>query len=135
MKVLNDLQRNVILALANNDLNIGKTAEELHYHRNSVTYHVGVIKRKTGYDALTFYGLERLLWMLADEEARLELEHCPMCDGEASLKTYYAEGGGCHGTVRCNQCKLSVTTPKCDGKAEAENLARAMWNRRVTKDG
>lgn len=135
MKVLNDLQRDVILALADYDLNIGKTAEELHYHRNTITYHVGVIKKKTGYDALTFYGLERLLWMLADEEARLELEHCPMCDGEVSMKTTYVEGGGCRGTVRCNECKLTVTTPKCATKAEAEDLARAMWNRRVSKNG
>lgn len=135
MDVINDLQRNVILALADHDLNVSKVADVLHYHRNSVLYHVRVIQRKTGLDALTFYGLEQLLWMLADESAARELKSCPFCGGEASMKTTYVEGGGCRGTVRCENCITSVTTPKCNSKQEAEDCARALWNRRVTENG
>lgn len=58
---LTETQANVIVALADNDMNITETSRVLNFHRNTICYHVGRIKERTGKDPLKFYDLCKLL--------------------------------------------------------------------------
>lgn len=51
----------VLRAMWRNNLNAAAAARELHYHRNSVAYHVRNIYRKTGFDCRNFYDAVELL--------------------------------------------------------------------------
>ena len=133
--MLNDNQRNVILALVDNNLNVSEVARIMHYHRNTIVYHIETVKKMTGLDPMTFSGMERLLWRLADEAAERELKNCPFCGGEASVKITPVDGGGFKGSVRCSDCTVSVVTPKHKTRMESEECATAMWNRRVKAHG
>lgn len=55
------LQAQVIIALAEHDLNVVAAARSLHYHRNTLTYHMDKIKEETGKDPGKFYDLCELL--------------------------------------------------------------------------
>lgn len=57
----------IIRALADNNLNVTKTARQVHYHRNTIVYRVELIKREFGLDPLKFYDLIKLL-KIADSE-------------------------------------------------------------------
>lgn len=54
-------QASIIIELANNDMNIKKTAEATSYSRNNITYHIGKIKENTGKNARCFYDLCELV--------------------------------------------------------------------------
>lgn len=53
----------IILALAENNMNETKTARILFMHRNTVVYHIGKVKRTTGLDPMNFYDLHKLVQM------------------------------------------------------------------------
>lgn len=53
--------RQVILTLADADLNVNETARRLFLSRNTVEYHIEKIKRRTGLDPTKFHGLCKLL--------------------------------------------------------------------------
>lgn len=55
------LQAQVIIALADHDLNIAEAARSLHYHRNTLVYHIDMIRDETGKDPNKFYDLSELL--------------------------------------------------------------------------
>lgn len=55
------LQAEIVIALAENQTNISKTASKLFMHRNSLTYHVRKIKKTTGKNPLDFYDMCELL--------------------------------------------------------------------------
>ena len=57
----------IIIALANNRMNVSEVARQLYMHRNTVAYNLERIKQITGKDPLNFYDLYRLV-MLAKEE-------------------------------------------------------------------
>lgn len=56
-KLLNDLERETVLALADNRMNLTNASKVMHKHRNSLIYHIKKIKRKTGLDARDFHDL------------------------------------------------------------------------------
>lgn len=51
----------VILALADNNMNETKTARDLFMHRNTVVYHIRKVKRLTGLDPMKFHDLCKLV--------------------------------------------------------------------------
>ena len=53
--------RQVILTLADADLNVNETARRLFLSRNTVVYHIEKIKRHTGLDPTKFHDLCKLL--------------------------------------------------------------------------
>ena len=54
----------VILALADNNMNESKTARVLYMHRNSIVYHTRKVKKVTGLDPTNFYDLHKLVQMI-----------------------------------------------------------------------
>lgn len=54
-------QAQLIVALADNDLNVCRTAEAVIYHRNTLNYHYQVIKKETGLDPHRFHDMCKLL--------------------------------------------------------------------------
>ena len=61
---MTDQDKLVILALADNRMNISDTARALSIHRNSVVYHIEKIKKEIGLDPRDFYDLCELLDMV-----------------------------------------------------------------------
>jgi carbohydrate diacid regulator len=57
----------IIIALADNKMNVSAVSRQLYMHRNTVAYNLEKIKQITGKDPLNFYDLYRLV-MLAKEE-------------------------------------------------------------------
>jgi hypothetical protein len=55
---------NTIRAFANADLNVTKTAEQMHVHPNTVRYRLQQIATKSGHDPRTFTGLVDLICIL-----------------------------------------------------------------------
>ena len=51
----------IILALADNNMNVVETARVLFMHRNNVVYHIGKVKKRTGLDPTKFYDLVKLV--------------------------------------------------------------------------
>lgn len=60
---MNEAEKNVILAFADNNMDLSKTARVAHYHRNTIYYHFKRIKKKYNLDALKFYNLVELVKM------------------------------------------------------------------------
>lgn len=131
--MLTDIQREVVLTLAEHNLNKSKTAKAMYLHRNTVVYHIDSIKRITGFDPTTFSGMEKLLWRLGDEKIKRELLPCPFCGGDVVMEVKDAtqRSGGFNGFVRCTCCPIGIVTPRTKTKIEAEECALSIWNRRV----
>lgn len=62
--ILDDLDAEVIKALANNRMNAAETARQLFMHRNSVGYHISKVKKQIGLDPRDFFDLHKLLEQL-----------------------------------------------------------------------
>jgi carbohydrate diacid regulator len=60
---MNSKEKEMILALAEHDMNISKTADGLYYHRNTITYRLNKIKEKYFLDPTNFYDLIKLVEM------------------------------------------------------------------------
>lgn len=129
--LLNEDQRELILTLADTDLNIAETSRILHYHRNTIVHQVDKIRKQTGLDPTSFRGMERLLWRLGDEAAQRVLKPCPFCGSEAVMEVKHLNPGGYRATARCTGCPTGIVTPKHYKDVEAEECALSMWNRRV----
>ena len=63
-KELTDLDICVVLSFADNDMDATKTGRKLFMHRNTVQYHLDVVKKKTGLSPMKFYDLVKLVGML-----------------------------------------------------------------------
>lgn len=63
MAELTDIDVQIVLALADNNMNVCKTARSLFMHRNNVAYHIGRIKKLTGLDPTNFHDLVKLVQM------------------------------------------------------------------------
>lgn len=66
-KNITDLQKEVLIALANNNMDVSKTSRQIFMHRNSVVYHLEKVDRQTGLNPLNFYDLVRLLELCGDK--------------------------------------------------------------------
>jgi carbohydrate diacid regulator len=51
----------IILALADNNMNETQTARDLYMHRNTVIYRLRKVKKLTGLDPMNFYDLCKLV--------------------------------------------------------------------------
>lgn len=60
---LTQTQAEVIVKLAENNINAAATARNMFMHRNTVDYHIRMIYRNTGKNPLSFYDLMALLPM------------------------------------------------------------------------
>lgn len=56
--------KEVIQGYAENDMNLSKTAVDMHHRKNTVAYHLEQIKKKTGLNPKVFYDLVELLDLL-----------------------------------------------------------------------
>lgn len=68
---MSDKDIEVIRAMAEHDINVSEASRALYMHRNTVIYHLGRIKRETGFDPQKFCDLVELMGM-AD---RMEEQH------------------------------------------------------------
>lgn len=55
------IQAQIILAMADNDMNIAQVSKDLYFHRSSVIYQLDRIARETGKDARVFRDLVELV--------------------------------------------------------------------------
>lgn len=65
---LTEKEREILWELARRNLNSSEVARQRFMHRNTVVYHMEKIKKKTGKDPATFWGLAYLLGMQPAEE-------------------------------------------------------------------
>lgn len=70
MSQLKDLDYEIILAMADNDMNETQVSQKLYMHRNSIVYHCQKIKRITGKDPTRFYDLHDLVRMVKRRNIR-----------------------------------------------------------------
>ena len=55
------LYKQILVLLADNHMNVSEVARILCYHRNTIMYHIGQIKKETGKDPLNLDDLAELL--------------------------------------------------------------------------
>lgn len=65
---MDDREVKIIMALADNKMNITQAAKSLFMHRNTVEYNIGKIRKKTGLDPTDFHDLCKLVEMVAKNE-------------------------------------------------------------------
>lgn len=98
-------EKELIEKMCECDMNVTKVAKAMYMHRNTVTYHIAKIRKKTGLDPMRFYDLVKLREMInevselaivekwlqwEDAEEWGEIE-CPMLDGQ-KVMTYIPKG-------------------------------------------
>ena len=64
---MSELDKKVIIALADNRMNTTDAANSLQMHRNTVLYHIEKVKRKTGLDPRDFHDMCKLFAMVSGE--------------------------------------------------------------------
>lgn len=69
-KELTDLNVQVVLAFADNDMSVTETGRKLFLSRNTVKYHLESVERKTGLSPLKFYDLVKLVGILKEAEGK-----------------------------------------------------------------
>lgn len=57
---MNDLQRKIVIAMCQNDMNVSRVARAERYHRNNIVYHLDQIQKKTGLNPRSFFDLVKL---------------------------------------------------------------------------
>jgi sugar diacid utilization regulator len=72
--MMNDLQKSVVIAFAENDMTIYRTAQAMHYHRNNIHCHLRRVREKTGLDPYNFFDLIKL-YEMATADKKTEEEH------------------------------------------------------------
>lgn len=66
-KPLDEMDRRLILSLAENNMRATETSYDLDVHRGTVIYRMGKIKALTGLDPMVFYDLCKLVEMAKKE--------------------------------------------------------------------
>lgn len=61
---MDELDVEIVLALADHNMNESSVSRALFMHRNTVIYHIGKVKKKTGLDPAKFYDLCKLVQMI-----------------------------------------------------------------------
>ena len=67
-KMIDEYDAMFIKTFAECDMSEGKTANILHFHRNTVIYHLDKVKKQTGLDARRFYDLVKLIKMIGEND-------------------------------------------------------------------
>ena len=86
---MTQLEAQIILLLAENNLDVSPISRILYMHRNSVMYHIRAIRKKTGKNPQDFYDMCELL-----PEARFVLN---MGADDRTIKALEALGKKVHG--------------------------------------
>lgn len=58
--------KEIILTMADHDMNVKRVAEVLHYHRNTMVYQLNKIQSIYGLDPRKFYDLCKLVEMVKE---------------------------------------------------------------------
>ena len=66
-KRLTEKDKQIILALADNNMNVDATSRATHLHRNTIDYRLFVIFRQTDLDPHNFYDLHKLVQLVKRE--------------------------------------------------------------------
>ena len=66
---LTDMDKQVILSLADCNMNITEAARRMFAHRNSIEYHVKRVKKISGLDATKFYDLCKLIQIVKEGDS------------------------------------------------------------------
>lgn len=66
---MNERMREVVLALAGNDMVMERAAREIYLSRSTVEYHTRQIRERTGLDPRRFYDLQKLVEMARGDGA------------------------------------------------------------------
>lgn len=64
---MNDVEKQIIIEMAKNNMNVSAVANEIGYDRRTIWRYVKRIKKKTGLDCKVFYDLVRLLKIAGEE--------------------------------------------------------------------
>lgn len=64
---MEDRDKELIKAYAENDMDMCKTGRQYYMHHNSIRYHFQKIKRETGLEPRHFYDLIKLLKMIGED--------------------------------------------------------------------
>lgn len=67
---LTDVDVQVVLTFADNDMSVTETGRKLFLSRNTVKYHLESVGKKTGLSPLKFYDLVKLVGILKETEGR-----------------------------------------------------------------
>lgn len=65
---MEDRDKKLLKAYAENDMNMIKTSNVVYLHYNSIRYRFQLIQRETGLNPRNFYDLEKLLAMIDKQE-------------------------------------------------------------------
>lgn len=64
---MTEVKKTILRSYAKNNMNVTSTAQDLHYHRNNIEYHLTHIQSKTGLNPRNFYDLIELLKEAGEE--------------------------------------------------------------------
>lgn len=64
---MTDVEKEIIVALANNGMKIGRVGRVLYMSYNNIVYHIKKIKKSTGLDPKDFHDLGELFEMVCEE--------------------------------------------------------------------
>ena len=65
---MNAIDKQFILVLADCNMNAAEAARRMMYHRNTITFRMQSIKKKTGLNPGNFYDLVKLVEMVGGEK-------------------------------------------------------------------
>ena len=66
---MTERDKEIIIALADCNMNESEVARRLYFHRNGVVYHLNSVKKKTGLDPTNFYDLVKLVGIVRGGES------------------------------------------------------------------
>lgn len=91
-----EMQKSIILGLARNNMNVSLTSRDLRYHRNTIVYHIDIIKYKTGLDPLVYYDLCRLVRLVIQQNRNGDdVVEALMPKIQAYCKAFFRENNAC----------------------------------------
>ena len=63
---MDETSAKIVHALAQCNMNINAAAQKLHYHRNTIEYHITQLRKTTGLDPRNFFDLGELYTIAID---------------------------------------------------------------------
>ena len=99
VNALDERDIKIIIALAENRINVSDVSRIMFVHRNTVLYHIEKIKRVTGYDPLDFFGLCRLV-----KSVGMRADEVPTVDAVEVVHGRWESRTDVIGFARCSVC-------------------------------
>ena len=65
---MTDKQKEVVIAMAENDLSVTRAARATFYHHNTIQFHCVQIQKQTGLNPRNFFDMMKLYQMATEEE-------------------------------------------------------------------